>query len=153
MKNAKEQIKANNKKARHDYFIEEVYEAGIALSGTEVKSIRQGKVSIKEAYCTIRNGEIYVQGLHISPYDHGNINNLDPLRDRKLLLHKREIRKLEQAKKEKGYTIVPLKIAIRDSLVKVDVALAKGKHNYDKRESLKAKDDKRRINQAMKNFI
>ena len=134
---------ANNKKAFHDYFIEERYEAGIALCGTEVKSVRMGKVSIKEAYVEIKKGEAFVRGMNIAPYEKGNIFNRDPLRVRKLLLHKVEIRKLEQAMKEKGYTLVPLQVYLKRGKVKVEIGLAKGKKLYDKR-AVTAKKDRQR---------
>lgn len=134
---------ANNKKARFDYFILETYEAGIQLFGTEVKSLRLGQCSVKEAWVDIRDGEMYVYGMHITPYEKGNIFNKDPLRMRKLLLHKEEIRKIEGKLKEKGLTLVPLRVYFRGSLVKVEVGLAKGKKSYDKRESI-AKNDQRR---------
>ena len=139
-------IIANNKKARFEYFIEETYEAGIVLKGTEVKSIRQGKVSIKESYCMIKNGELYIYGMHITPYEHGNIYNVDPLRTRKLLLHKRQINRLIGETKEKGFTIIPLSIYLLDGLIKVEIALAKGKKLYDKRASLKEKEALREAN-------
>ena len=131
---------ANNKKAYHDYFILETYEAGIALHGTEVKSLRMGKCSIKEAFIRVENEEVYVYGMHISPYEKGNIFNKDPLRVRKLLLHKSEIRKLLGKTKEKGMTLVPLKVYFKDSLVKVEIGLAKGKKLYDKRQDIAKKD-------------
>lgn len=134
---------ANNKKARFDYFILETYEAGIELFGTEVKSLRLGQCSVKEAWIDIRGGEVYIYGMHINPYEKGNIFNKDPLRVRKLLLHKEEIRKLQGKLKEKGLTLVPLRVYFRGSLVKVEVGLAKGKKAYDKRESI-AKNDQRR---------
>ena len=123
---------ANNKKAYHDYFIEETYEAGIALHGTEVKSLRMGKCSIKESFVRIENEEVYIYGMHISPYEKGNIFNRDPLRVKKLLLHKSEIRKMKGKIAEKGYTLVPLKVYFNRSLVKVEIGLAKGKKLYDK---------------------
>jgi len=123
---------ASNKKARHDYFIEDIYEVGISLSGTEVKSIRQGKVSIKESYCSIKNGEVFILGMNITPYDHGNIYNLEPTRERKLLLNKREINKLIGQTKEKGYSLIPLDVHIKNGWIKLDIALARGKKNYDK---------------------
>ena len=144
---------ANNKKAYHEYFIEKTYEAGIELVGTEVKSLRMGKCSIKESYVHIRRGEVFVIGMHITPYEKGNIFNKDPLRERKLLLHKQEIRSISQALKEKGYTLVPLRIYLKGSLVKVEIGLAKGKKLYDKRESLKLKEDKREADRAMKNSM
>lgn len=143
-------IIANNKKARFEYFIEDTFEAGIVLKGTEVKSIRQGKVSIKESFCNISNGELFILGMHISPYEHGNIYNTDPLRTRKLLLHRREINKLIGATKEKGYTIVPLNIYLKDGLIKMEIALAKGKKIYDKRESIAKKDVERKIQRAVR---
>lgn len=134
---------ANNKKAFHDYFIEETFEAGIVLAGTEVKSLRLGKCSVKEAYIMIESHEMFVYGMNISPYEKGNIFNKDPLRPRKLLLHKEEIRKLAGKASEKGFTIVPLKVYFKDSRVKVEIALAKGKKLYDKRESIAERDRKR----------
>lgn len=134
---------ANNKKAYHDYFIEETYEAGIALHGTEVKSLRMGKCSIKESFVRIENEEVYIYGMHISPYEKGNIFNRDPLRVKKLLLHKSEIRKMKGKIAEKGYTLVPLKVYFNRSLVKVEIGLAKGKKLYDKRQDI-AKNDQRR---------
>lgn len=131
---------ANNKKAYHDYFIEEKYECGIALAGTEVKSIRQGKVSVKEAYVEIDQGEAWIEGMNISPYDHGNLFNRDPVRKRKLLLHKTEIRALAQAVQQDGYTIVPLSVYFKRGKVKVEIGLAKGKHNYDKRQDIRKRD-------------
>ena len=141
---------ANNKKAYHDYFIDETYEAGIELAGTEVKSLRQGKCSIKEAYVTIDNGQIYVNGMHINPYEKGNIFNKDPLRKRKLLLHKYEINKLAGKIKEKGYTIVPLKLYFKNGKAKLEIGVAKGKHTYDKKESIKERDIKRETDKALK---
>lgn len=134
---------ANNKKAYHDYFIEDTYEAGLSLAGTEVKSLRQGKCSLKESYIQIKKGEVLVQGMHISPYEKGNIFNRDPLRVRKLLLHDYEIRKLKAGVERDGYTIVPLKVYFKGQLAKMEIGLAKGKKLYDKRESLKEKDMKR----------
>jgi len=141
----KESIKliANNKKAYHDYFIDETYEAGISLAGTEVKSLRMGKGSIKEGFIRIENGEVIVYGLHISPYEKGNIFNRDPLRPRKLLMHKYEIAKLANKVKEKGFTIIPLKVYFKGSLVKVEIGLARGKKLYDKRQDIALKDQKR----------
>ena len=141
----KEDLKlvANNKKAYHDYFIDEKYEAGIELHGTEVKSIRMGKCSIKESFIRIEHGEVFVYNMHISPYEKGNIFNKDPLRVRKLLLHRYEINKLMGKVAEKGYTVVPLKIYLKDSLVKMEIGLARGKKLYDKRETIAKKDQKR----------
>jgi SsrA-binding protein len=141
---------ANNKKAYHDYFIEEKYECGIALVGTEVKSLRMGKCSLKEAYVRIVRGEAVISGMHISPYEKGNIFNRDPVRDRKLLLHKKEIGKLLGKIKEKGYTIVPLQVYLKGQLVKVEIGLARGKKLYDKREDLKKKDLNREMDRDFK---
>ena len=141
---------ATNRKARHEYFIEETYEAGIVLKGTEVKSIRQGKVSIKESYCMIKNGELYIYGMHITPYEHGNIYNVDPLRTRKLLLHKRQINRLIGETKEKGFTIIPLSIYLLDGLIKVEIALAKGKKLYDNRDSIAKREADRKIQRAIR---
>ena len=148
----KESIKlvANNKKAYHDYFIDEKYEAGIELFGTEVKSIRMGKCSVKEAFVKIDRGEVYVCGMHISPYEKGNIFNKDPLRVRRLLLHKYEIMKLNGKIAEKGYTLVPLQVYFKGSLVKVEVGLARGKKLYDKREDIAKKDQKRELERDFK---
>ena len=141
---------ANNKKAYHDYFIEETYEAGIALHGTEVKSLRMGKCSIKESFVRIENGEVYIYGMHISPYEKGNIFNRDPLRVKKLLLHKSEIRKMKGKIAEKGYTLVPLKVYFNRSLVKVEIGLAKGKKLYDKRQDIAKKDQRREAERDFK---
>lgn len=141
---------ANNKKARHDYFIEETYEAGIVLHGTEVKSLRLGQCSIKESFISIQDDEIYIQKMHINPYEKGNIFNKDPLRTRKLLLHKFQIRKLLDKAKEKGYTIVPLKVYFNGSLVKVEIALARGKKLYDKRADIAKKDMQREAQRDFK---
>lgn len=146
----KGKIISNNKKAWHEYFIEEEFEAGIVLAGTEVKSIRQGKVSIKEAYCSIKNGEAYINGMHISPFEQGNRYNLEPIRERKLLLHKKQIKKIWDEVQQAGYTIVPLNVKLVNGLVKVDIALAKGKKLYDKRDTKKKKDDQRKIDRAIK---
>ena len=134
---------ANNKKAYHDYFILDTYETGISLAGTEVKSLRMGKCSIKESFVRIENGEVFIYGMHISPYEKGNIFNKDPLRPRKLLLHKYEINKLLGKTKEKGIAIVPLKVYFKGSLVKVEIGLAKGKKLYDKRQDIAKKDQQR----------
>lgn len=141
---------ANNKKAYHDYFIEETYEAGIALHGTEVKSLRMGKCSIKESFVRIENEEVYIYGMHISPYEKGNIFNRDPLRVKKLLLHKSEIRKMKGKIVEKGYTLVPLKVYFNRSLVKVEIGLAKGKKLYDKRQDIAKKDQRREAERDFK---
>ena len=151
MVKSEKKIVANNKKARHDYFIEEVYEAGIVLTGTEIKSVRGGKVSIKESYAKIENGEMIIYGMNISPYEHGNRFNTDPLRPRKLLLHKREIRKLIGYTTLKGLTIVPLSMYINEEgRAKLEIAVARGKKNYDKRDDMAKKDASRKIDQAMK---
>ena len=143
-------IAAKNRNAYHEYFVEETFEAGISLSGTEVKSIRQGTLNLKEAWCTIKNGELFVQQMHISPYEKGNIFNKDPLRVRKLLLHKSEINKLIGKTKEKGMAIVPLKVYFSKSLVKVEIGLAKGKKLYDKRDDIAKKDQKREAEREFK---
>ena len=134
---------ANNKKVYHDYFLEEKYEAGISLAGTEVKSLRMGKCSIKEAFIRIENEEVIIYGMHVSPYEKGNIFNKDPLRPKKLLMHKQEIRRLIGKIKEKGYTLVPVEVYFSGSLVKVEIALARGKKLYDKRQDIAKKDQKR----------
>ena len=141
---------AVNRKARHDYFIEETYEAGISLYGTEVKSIREGKVNLKDSYCSIKKGEIYAVGVHISPYEKGNIFNRDPLRVKKLLLHRYEINKLQGKIAEKGYTLVPLKVYLKDSLIKVEIGLAKGKKLFDKRADIAKKDMRREAERDFK---
>ena len=141
---------ANNKKAFHDYFIEDTYEAGIALAGTEVKSLRSGKCSIKEAFVRIEDGEVFVYGMHVSPYEKGNIFNKDPLRVKKLLLHKYEINKLLGKIKEKGYTLVPLQVYFKDGKVKVEIGLARGKKLYDKREAIAKKDQRREAEKEFK---
>lgn len=141
-KGAKKLI-ANNKKVYHEYFLEEIYEAGISLHGTEVKSIRMGKCSIKESFIHIDKGEVILYGMHISPYEKGNIFNKDPLRPKKLLLHKKEIQKLLGKTTQKGYTIVPVEVYLNKGLVKVQIALAKGKKLYDKREDIAKKDQRR----------
>ena len=149
---AKEELKlvANNKKAYHDYFIEEKYEAGLVLHGTEVKSLRMGKCSIKEAFIRIENGEVFIYGMHISPYEKGNIFNKDPLRVRKLLLHKSQIQKLIGNSAEKGYTIVPLQVYFSNGRAKIEIGLAKGKKLYDKRQDIAKKDQKREAEEELK---
>ena len=144
---------ANNKKAKHEYFIEKIIEAGVELRGTEVKSIRLGKVSIRESYIEVRNGEAWLKGLHISPYEQGNRYNVDPIRNRRLLLHKKEIRELDQGVQRDGYTVIPLSVNIRNGLVKIDIPLAKGKKLYDKRQTLKEKEAKRDIDRAARNAL
>ncbi len=148
----KESIKliANNKKAYHDYFIDEKYETGIELYGTEVKSIRMGKCSIKEAFVRIDKGEVWIYGMNISPYEKGNIFNKDPLRPRKLLMHRVEINKLDSKIAVKGYTIVPLQVYFKGSLVKVEIGLARGKKLYDKREDIAKKDQRRELEREFK---
>ena len=148
----KEAIKlvANNKKAYHDYFIDEKFECGIELFGTEVKSIRMGKCSVKEAFVRIDKNEVYIYGMHINPYEKGNIFNKDPLRVRKLLLHKYEIRKLIGKMNQKGYTLVPLSVYFKGSLIKVEIALAKGKKLYDKRQDIAKKDQRRAAEREFK---
>ena len=141
---------ANNKKAYHDYFIEDKYEAGISLAGTEVKSLRMGKCSIKESFIRIERDEVFIYGMHISPYEKGNIFNKDPLRIRKLLLHDYEIRKLEVQIKDKGYTLVPLQVYFKGSLVKVEIGLARGKKLYDKRQDIAKKDQRREAERDFK---
>ena len=143
---------ANNKKAYHDYFIEETFETGIELFGTEVKSIRQSAVNIKESWCNVKNGEIFILGMHISPYEKGNIFNKDPLRVRKLLMHKKEIIKLLEKTKKQGYTIIPLKVYFNNSKVKIAIGLCKGKKLYDKRADIAQKDAKRKIERSLKNM-
>lgn len=146
----KAKLIANNKKAYYDYFIEEKYEAGICLTGTEVKSLRQGKCSIKESYIRIENNEVFIIGMHIAPYDNGNIFNHEETRTRKLLLNKSEIRKLSQQIERNGYTIVPLQVYFSNQYAKVEIGLAKGKKNYDKRESIKNKDVERQIARSIR---
>ena len=143
-------IIANNKKAFYDYFIEDKYEAGIELVGTEVKSLRMGKCSIKEAFVRIQKGEVFIYGMHISPYEKGNIFNRDPLRARKLLLHRYEIRKIEGQIAQKGYTLVPLNVYLKGSLMKVEIGLAKGKKQYDKRQDIAKKDQRREAERDFK---
>ena len=150
MAKSNDKMVANNKKAYHDYFILDKIETGIALHGTEVKSLRMGKCSIKESFIRIENGEVFIYGMHISAYEKGNIFNKDPLRVRKLLLHKLEIRRLMSKIKEKGYTLVPLQVYFKGSLVKVEIGLARGKKLYDKRDDLAKKDAKREIDRAFK---
>ena len=150
MAKKQEKLIANNKKAYHDFFILDTYEAGIALAGTEVKSLRMGKCSIKESFIRIENGEVFIYGMHISPYEKGNIFNKDPLRVRKLLLHRTEINKLLAKTKEKGMAIVPLKVYLNGSIVKVEIGLARGKKLYDKRDDIAKKDQKREAERDFK---
>ena len=149
MKKLGKKVLASNRKARHEYFIEDTIEAGVVLKGVEVKSIRQGKVNLKESFAIIDNGEVYLHGCHISPYEQGNIQNVDPLRKRKLLLHKREIRKLAGDLNLKGLTLIPLSIYLKDGNIKLELATAKGKKIYDKREDIAKKDAERRIQQQL----
>jgi len=150
----KEQIKiiAENRKARFNYFIEDTYEAGMVLTGTEVKSMRQGRANLKDAYARIKNGEVYVYQIHISPYPFAYYNNHEPLRVRKLLLHKREIKKLYAKVNEKGHTLVPLKLYFKDGKIKLELAVAKGKRKYDKRDTIKRRDEKRELDRARKSY-
>lgn len=141
---------ANNKKAFHDYFIDETYEAGIALHGTEVKSMRMGKCSVKESFVRIENGEVFVYGMHISPYEKGNIFNKDPLRMKKLLMHRYEINKLAGKIMEKGYTLVPLQVYFKNGKVKMEIGLARGKKLYDKRQDIARKDQRREMEREFK---
>jgi SsrA-binding protein len=146
-------IYAQNRKAYHEYFIEETLEAGMALLGTEVKSIREGRVNLKEGYVQIKDGEVYILNCHINPYSHGNIMNHDPLRTRKLLLHAKEIRKLVGKAKERGYTLVPLKVYLKGQLIKLEIGIAKGKKQFEKREQIKEREVKREIEQEFKKGI
>ena len=143
---------SQNKKAYHDYFIEETYECGISLAGTEVKSIRAGQINLKDSFASIDKGEVWVTGMHISPYEKGNIFNKDPLRERKLLMHKNEILRLLGKVKEDGYSLIPTKVYLKGSKVKVELALAKGKKLYDKRASIADKEAKRRIDRKIKEY-
>ncbi|NLL46460.1 MAG: SsrA-binding protein SmpB [Clostridiales bacterium] len=143
-------VVAKNKKAYHDYFVQEKYEAGIELTGTEVKSVRQGTINLKDSYCTIKNGEIFVQNLHISPYEKGNIFNKDPLRPKRLLMHKREIMKLYGQIKQEGLTLIPLTVYFKGPLVKLELGLCKGKKMHDKRESTARKEIEREMDRKMK---
>lgn len=145
------QIVAQNKKARHDYFVLETYEAGIELFGTEVKSIRKGRVNLKDSWCSIDGGEIFVNGMHVSPYEQGNIFNRDPMRVRRLLMHKREINRLYGTVKQQGLTLIPLSIYFLKGRAKLEIGLCKGKKNYDKRETMAQRDAKRDMERAMKN--
>ena len=142
-------ILAENRKARHDYFIEETYEAGLELKGTEVKSIRMGKCNLKDSYAAVEKGQLLVFGMHISPYEKGNIFNTDPLRTKRLLMHKVEIRKLDQQVTLKGLTLVPLELYLKDNRVKLRLALCRGKHNYDKRDDMAKRDADREITRSL----
>ena len=143
-------IAAQNRKAYHDYFVEEKYEAGIELTGTEVKSIRAGTLNLKDAWCSIRDGELFINQMHISPYDHGNIFNKDPMRVRRLLMHRREIAKLQSLVQREGFALVPLSVYFRSSRVKVEVGLCKGKKAYDKREAIAKRDARREMDRDLK---
>ena len=143
-------VMAKNQKARHEYFIDETFEAGIELVGTEVKSVRAGTISLKESWCQVKDGEMFIKQLHIAPYEKGNIFNKDPLRPRRLLMHKREINRLYGKVKQDGYALVPLSVYLKNSRVKVEIALCRGKKLYDKRDDMAARDAKRQIDRAMK---
>ena len=143
-------VMARNREAYHEYFVEEEFEAGIELCGTEVKSIRAGTLNLKDSWCSIKDGEIFVNGMHISPYEKGNIFNRDPVRVRRLLMHKREIAKLHALVKQDGYALVPLSVYFKDARVKLEVGLCKGKKNYDKRDSMAKRDAQREMDRAMK---
>lgn len=150
MENKNKKVLANNKKAYHDYFIDETFEAGISLSGTEVKSVRMGRVNLKDSYAYIKDGEVIISNMHISPYEKGNIFNLDPVRDRKLLLNRQEINKITGWLTQKGYTLVALNIYIKGKWVKLELGLARGKKLYDKRDAIAERDAKRQIEQRLK---
>lgn len=145
-------IAAQNRKAHHDYYVEEKYEAGIELAGTEVKSVRAGTLNLKDSYCSVKEGELFVHGMHISPYEKGNIFNKDPVRPRRLLMHKREINRLQAYVQQDGYALVPLSVYFKNSRVKIEVGLCKGKKNYDKRDAMAKRDAKRDIDRAMKSY-
>jgi SsrA-binding protein len=141
---------AQNRKARHEYFIEDTYECGLVLFGTEVKSIRAGRVNLKDSYCIVKNGEIFVHGMHVSPYEQGNIYNKDPFRDRKLLLHRREIDRLQGLSQAQGMSLIPLQLYLKDGLIKMELAVAKGKKLYDKRHDIADRDSKREMERSLK---
>ena len=141
---------AQNKKAFHDYFVEETYECGLVLKGTEVKSMRQGRVNLKESFCMIRNGEIFAEGMHISPYEQGSVFNTDPLRPKKLLMHKNEIRKLSGLVSRQGYTLIPIKVYLNDGRMKLELGLCRGKHLHDKRDAAAERDAKREMDRAIR---
>ena len=143
---------AQNKKARHDYFIEETYEAGIELTGTEVKSIRQGKVNLRDSYAYLKDSEVFISGMHVSPYEQGNIYNHDPERRRKLLMHKREIVRIGHTIAEKGFTLVPLRVYFKDGRAKVELGLCRGKHTIDKRQTLRKREQDRDVDRALKDL-
>ncbi len=140
-----------NRRARHEYFVEETYECGMELKGTEVKSIRQGRANLQESYARVRNGEVFVDGMHISPYEQGNVFNTDPLRPKRLLLHKSEIRKLQGAVSRQGYTLIPLQLYLKDGLVKMELGVCRGKQLHDKRDAIAEHDANRDIERAMRN--
>ena len=148
----KDNALAQNRKARHDYNILETYEAGIALTGTEIKSVRASRLNLKDGFAQVKNGEVWLMNVHISLYDQGNIFNHDPLRNRKLLLHKKEIKHLSEETQKKGITIVPLKVYIKNGFAKVLIGIAQGKHVYDKRETIKRRDQEREIRRTLKNY-
>lgn len=141
---------AQNRKARHDYFVEESLEAGLALHGTEVKSLRQGQCNLKDCFALVKEGEVFVHGMHISPYEQGNIFNVDPLRPKKLLLHKAQIRKLRAQVMQEGYALIPLEVYLKDGLMKVQLGVCKGKKNYDKRDDMAKRDARREIERSMR---
>lgn len=141
---------AQNRKARHEYFIEDTYECGLVLFGTEVKSIRAGRVNLKDSYCIVKNGEIFVHGMHVSPYEQGNIYNKDPFRDRKLLMHRREIDRLHGLSQAQGMSLIPLQLYLKDGLIKMELAVAKGKKLYDKRHDIADRDSKREMERSLK---
>ena len=143
-------IIAQNKKAYHEYFVEETYECGLALKGTEVKSMRQGRVNLKESFCMIRQMEIFAEGMHISPYEQGSFSNTDPLRPKKLLMHKAEIRKLSGLVARQGYTLIPLKVYLKDGRMKLELGLCRGKHLHDKRDTAAARDAQREMDRAVR---
>ncbi len=151
-KEKNERVVAQNRKAFHDYFVDEEYEAGIELFGTEVKSVRMGKINLKDSYVSLKTGEAILIGVHISPYEHGNIFNRDPERSRRLLLHRREINRLIGLTQQQGYTLIPLKVYFKGQLVKVTVGLCRGKKNYDKREQMAKRDAQRNMERAIKNY-
>jgi SsrA-binding protein len=150
MKNSDNQVLATNRRALHDYFVDDTLEAGLALTGSEIKAVRAGQVSLKESYATIRNGEAWLLSSHISPYNPSSRDNHEPMRDRRLLLHRREITKLEEKIKQKGYTLVPLKIYLKKNRAKLELGLARGKKQYDKRQSIATRDAKREIERTVK---
>lgn len=143
-------IIAQNKKAYHEYFVEETYECGLALKGTEVKSMRQGRVNLKESFCQILSGEIFTEGMHISPYEQGSFSNTDPLRPKKLLMHKAEIRKLSGLVARQGYTLIPLKVYLKDGRMKLELGLCRGKHLHDKRDAAAERDARREMDRAVR---